>query len=310
MRPVYPQPGHTEAEIHALLATKKFVFADCLTITTLGGDTLRYTTAQKTVSVYPLFDPSAPLKSDYTSNAVKISGLKTTIGIGVEVDEQDLQFDYNADQKYMGIPFSQALARGKFDGAGIRRDRYFAEVWGYMNSSTGVEVPTDFIGGTPMFIGKFSNVRDAGRSSATITVKSDLVLMNIQMPRKLYQPSCTHTLFDSGCLLDREDFRVPGLTETGSTASRIKWSSITNDYKFGTMHFFDEAGVLQVRTIEDVDFGNKIAILSLPLDYNPGAGRPFDAFVGCIRTLARCQELNNEEHFQAFPFVPVAETAN
>lgn len=298
MRPVFPQPGYTEADIHALLASKRFVYVDCFTIVSTDGHTLRYSTAQKNVDVFPIDDPDAIVPVTFTSKEVKISGLKTVIGVGVEVDEQEMKLDYSATQEYQGQAFSTAILRGRFDGANIRRDRYFCAKWG-----------APLIGGTTMFIGKTSTADSVGRSSATIKVKSDLVLLSMNMPRKLFQPMCNWTVFDLNCGLNRDDYTQYGITAGGSTSSLIIPTGITGTGNFvnGVIHIEDADAVIEVRTIKDVVGGN--FVLAYPLDFEPGSGVHFSCYPGCNRTYGRCGEYGNQARYQAFEFVPKAETA-
>ena len=298
MRPIFPQPGHTEQDLHDLLQGRRFIYVDCFTIRAKDGSVLRYSTAQRDVRVIPVDDPDAVLPVTYTSNQVKVSGLKTVIGIGVEVDEQDLQLDYSPSQEYMGQPFSAAIRRGRLDGAIIRRDRYFARKWG-----------TGWIAGTPMFVGRMSSVDRVGRSAATIKVKSHLVLLNMNMPRKLFQPQCNWTLFDPGCGLDRDDYTQLGQIDAQSTSSMVYVSGIQGieNFKYGVMQIQDGDAFTEIRTIKNV--GGNFFELSYPLDFVPSAGTPFSCYPGCIRTYERCGDYNNRHRFQAFEFVPQAETA-
>lgn len=296
MRPVFPQPGFTEADAHDLLATKQFIFVDCFTISMKDGSVLRYSTAQQNVTVVPVTAVGGDTsKVTFTSRSVKVSGLKAKASVGVEVDEQDLTFSYSYKDLYLNQPFASAMRRGRFDGATIRRDRYFATNWGI------------WVFGTPMFVGRTSTMDSVGRTTATVKVKSDLVQLNISMPRKVFQPSCTRTLFDVDCTLNRNDFQSSGNLDAGSTESVLKWSGANDGFKYGTVHLIDIESVTQIRTIADIQ-GDSI-ILVYPLDFIPSAGTSFLIYPGCIRSFARCGEFNNQEHFQAFEFVPTAETA-
>ncbi len=89
-----------------------------------------------------------------------------------------------------GIPFLQAVANGILDGAEIQREtRAFPPV----------------MGGDAAWKrnlkGRVGTVDNVGCTTAQITVNSDLVLLDINMPRNLYSPNCQHVLYDSGCAL-------------------------------------------------------------------------------------------------------------
>lgn len=295
MRPITPQPGYTEADLHALLATRQFAYTDCFSIINKDLETLRYCTTQKDVTIEaPVEDTPGPVI--FSSNTVKVSGLQLEIGVGVEVDEQTLRMDYASNYEYRGLPFSTALRFGRFDGGTIRRDRYFTDKLG-----------NPWIAGVPLFVGKTSTADKIGRSFAILKVKSDLVLLKMPMPRKLFQPQCLHTLFDPGCGLDKSAYEVSATAGVGSTAELVKWAGATAGFQGGTIYMEDAGGVTLVRTIESVGDGG--VHLAYPLEFVPPPGTHFKAYPGCIRTYARCGEFSNQDNYQGFPFIPVAETA-
>lgn len=296
MKPITAQPGYSASDLTDLLATKQFVYADCYTITNKDLTTLRYTTAQRKVTISTPVDPAASGPVDYTSDGAKVSGIQLQIGVGVEVDEQTMRLEFSAGMEYNGLSFASALRYGRFDGGVIRRDRYFATRWGQ-----------PWIAGIPMFVGRTSSIDKIGRSFADIKVKSDLVLLKTPMPRKVFQPSCTHTIFDPGCDLDKLDFEADGVVGSGASASVIPWSSSSSEFSAGTIWIEDADGITLVRTI-DLATSSEL-VLSYPLEFVPQAGTHFKAYPGCIRTYARCGEFSNQANFQGFPFVPVAETA-
>lgn len=298
MRPITPQPGYTDADLTALLATRQFAYADCYTFTNKDGVVLRYASSQKKVNIQnPVPDAmSGPL--EYQSNLVKVSGLKLQLGVGVEVDEQDIVLEYSENLLYNGqMSFGAALRYGRFDGSVIRRDRYFATSWGQ-----------PWVGGVPMFVGLTSTLESVSRSECAMKVKSSLVLLKTPMPRKSFQPGCLWTLFDGGCGLDRNDFDTAGTIGVGSTASVINWAGAVAGMRFGTVYVEDGSGVTQVRTIEDVNPGVSLT-LAYPLDFTPVGGETFVSYPGCIRTYARCGELGNQSRYRGYPYVPVPETS-
>lgn len=295
MRPITAQPGYTEQDTKDLLATKQFAYTDCFSVFNKDLEILRWCTTQKDVVIEtPVDGETGP--ATFTSKQVLVSGLKLEIGVGVEVDEQTMRMDFPSGLEYRGLPYPTAIRYGRFDGGTIRRDRYFTDKLG-----------NPWMGGVPLFVGKTSTAEKIGRSFAELKVKSDLVLLKMPMPRKLFQPQCLHTLFDPGCGLEKAAYEQSGTTESGSTASIIKWSGATAGLKAGTIYIEDAGGVTLVRTIESVS-GSNIA-LTYPLDFTPMTGTHFKAYPGCVRTYARCGEFGNQANYQGFPFVPVAETA-
>ena len=61
-----------------------------------------------------------------------------------------------------------------------------------------------------MFQGRISTVDNVGRTQATVTVASDLVILDYDMPKNLFSPTCLHVLYDSGCGIVRGTFSAAG----------------------------------------------------------------------------------------------------
>lgn len=306
MRPITAQPGHTEEETEAALRSGQFVFADCYTFEPKVGDKLRYTTAQRRVSVVPVDDV---VRRSYEAQGVIITGLRVMNQLGVEVDQQEVNIDYVSSpifQNYLTWP--EALLQGKLDGARIRRDRYIAKAW-----DPNPMGETDWLGGMPMFNGLVSSLNGVGRQSASMSVKSDLVLLNIQMPQYLFETNCKNTWGDPICGVVQNDWAVAGTMGPAPTRSVIPWSGVSAHYNQGKVYVENEDSVTLIRTISRVDADN--LYLSFPLDFDPMEGQEFTAYPGCPRTMdatygcPKYHGSNWEEFFKGFPFVPVAETA-
>lgn len=299
MRTVYPQPGYTEADLHALLATRQFVYADVFTFIPKVGDDLTYTNSQRDVTVVPIV--GGPARVTYFANKVLLTGLRFKTGIGVEVDEQNVEIAYGSGLDYQAyMTWPEALKQGRLDGANVRRDRFFAADWG-----------SPWIAGCKMFTGKVSSLDSVGRLSATINVKSDLVLLNQQMPKDLFQPICKHTWADAGCGVDRA-LHVVQTTVGGPTPTRtfLPWAGATDAFNMGTTYIESSDSVTRIRTILRVDVGVGVHLI-YPLDFDPIVGADVSYYPNCRRLFANCglYHADPEEHFLGFPFVPVAETA-
>lgn len=298
MRPITAQPGHTEAEVIAAMDSGQFVFADCYTITPKVGDPLRYTAVQEDVSVVPL---DGAIRVTYEARKVLIQGLLVKTSVGIEVDQQQVQLDYSADLVYQSyLSWPQALLTGRLDGATIRRDRFIA---------TSFKDP--WLGGMPMFLGLVSSLSMVGRQTATVNVKSDLVVLDVQMPQDLFEPNCQNTWGDSECGVVQAAFAVSATVGASPTRSIIPWSGATADYALGKIHYAAGDAVTRVRTISRVAGGN--LYLAYPLDFDPVAGDTFIAYPNCRRQKDNCVTYHGDPtwktRFKGFPFVPVAETA-
>lgn len=304
MRPITAQPGHTEAEVIAAMESGQFIYVDCFTIEPKIGDKLRYTTSQTDVTVVPLGEIA---RYTYWSNQVLIQGLRVKNNLGVEVDEQEVEISYPDSIIYQAsLTWAQALLQGRLDGASIRRDRYIATALG-----NGMAGNTDWLGGFPMFLGLVSTLNKVGRQSATMNVKSDLILLNRQAPAFLWEPNCKNTWGDPACGVDQSIWTVHGTLGASPTRTVLPWSSSSTDYNLGKIHIENGDSVTRVRTIARATATE--LHLAYPLDFDPIAGMAFAAFPGCSRTddpTTGCPKyhVNWQEKFKGFPFIPVAET--
>lgn len=299
MRTIQPEPGYTEAEVKAVIASRQFVFTDCITMTAPNNDSIRCCSTQKDVIVTPI---GGGVKQTWTSKGVKISGIKTVVQAGVDVDEQEAQIDFTPDQLFQGIPIPTALLWGRFDGGTLTRDRYFAQSFGIGNE------PTAWMGGTRMYAGSIADLDEVGRSYAKFKTRSQLGLLNINVPTTLFQPSCRNAIYDPGCKLDRSLHQTNGLVGAGSTNNKILWNLAAAKMALGTIYIETISGVTLVRTIREVNPGVSLT-LAYPLEVAPTTGQDFAVYEGCDRSYTRCGVLNNQANFRGYPFVPTEETA-
>jgi hypothetical protein len=304
MRPITPQPGHTEAEVIAAMDAPQFVHADCFTITPKSGSPLRYTNSQFPVSAVAL---DTVVRQTY-STEVLIKGLTAHVTIGLAVDQQQLDFSYPDTPVYQAsLTWAQALLQGRLDGARIRRDRFIAASWGSRPATT------DWLGAFPMWLGLMSTVDKAGRQQATVNVKSDLVLLDVDAPAALWEPNCKNNWGDVACGVDQNVWAV-NTTITGvPTRSVIPWSLADQNYDQGKLHIDNGDSVTRVRTISRVSAGN--LYLSYPLDFDPTMGQAMTVYPGCPKTTDAtygCPKYHGVDwvnKIKCFPFIPVAETA-
>lgn len=297
MREVIAQPGYTANQVEEILMTGQFVYADCFTVIPKIGSPLHYTNYQNAVSVVPYGEIT---RVTYGARKVLIRGLRMKASIGIEVDEQTLELNYDGELLYQAaLSWPQALLQGRLDGARIQRDRYVAQAPGM-----------PWVGGFPMFIGLVSTLDSVGGQSATIKVSSNLVLLDEQMPRDLWKPNCKNVWGDAHCGIIQAEWAVLGTIGPSPTRSTIPWAQASSEYALGKIHITNQDSVTRVRTVSRADATN--LYLAYPLDFDPVEGLEFTAYPGDNRTMARCEYFHGElwrERFKGFPFVPVAETA-
>ena len=179
-------------------------FAECFTFITTTGTVYTWTSVDYDVGFNGFtFNASGPL----------VSGLKYKGSVGLEVDKQQITIAARPTDLINGAPLLIALRDGAFDGAPVYRDRVF------LTGPAG-----SVVGGVRLFQGHVSTVDNVGRTQATLTVASDLVILDYDMPKNLFSPTCLHVLYDAGCGIVRGTFSLDGACGAGSNSSTINFS--------------------------------------------------------------------------------------
>ena len=275
----------------ALLDADQFLMADLYTITTVQGDVYRYTN----------YDYDLVVEGHtYSSSGPIISREGISLSLGIEVDNISVTIDVTDDQTFEGVRVVQAFHNGQMDGARFKLERIFMD----MNTPTDTSVGT-----IKLFEGRLIEP-ELDRNTISVSVASDLDDLNVQMPRNLYQPSCTNTLFDSACGLLRQNHVVSTTIESGSTASRIlcQVNQPQGWFTQGVIEFLDGGNKGLKRTVRLHESG--ALLLTLPLLEEPQPGQRIKVYPGCDKRLETCDNrFNNRSRFRGAPFIPVPETA-
>jgi len=228
----------------------------------------------------------------YSASSVQLSGMKYRSQIGLSADSQQIIVSARSTDLIGGVPALQAIQQGVLDGAQIQRERVFLSSW---NSPP--------IGSVILFKGRVTSIDSVGRVTATITVASDLVLLDLDMPRNLFQPTCANTLFDAGCGILKTGFTVTGAVTGISDMSTIQWSSSTTDYSQGTVLWTSGANSGVTKTIKTSNATSFQLVNHLPVA--PAVGDTFTITKGCDHTMTTCRgRFNNIQNFRGFPYVP------
>ncbi|MHB8885802.1 MAG: DUF2163 domain-containing protein [Methylovirgula sp.] len=259
------------------------LMADCFTFTLLSGLILTYTNADVSIALNGY---------SYVANSILVDGLHYKCSIGLDVDQQKITIAAKPTDTVEGVPFLQALRNGVFDGCEIKRERAFLSSW--------TAAP---IGSVILFKGRLGTIDTIGRTSAQATVNSDLVLLDMNMPRNLYAPACVHVLYDSGCGLVKNAFGTSDAVEAGSTNVTINWSGASSAYTQGSIIFSSGINAGKTATIKQATAG--ALTLAYPLVNGAATGDAFTVYQGCDHTMATCQsKFNNLTNFRGFPFIP------
>jgi uncharacterized phage protein (TIGR02218 family) len=264
----------------------QMLMADAFAFTLAGGSVLGYTNIDVSFSYNG---------TTYLANSVRVDGLKFKQAVGVDVDNQQISIAaLSTDTITGGASFLQGLRNHAFDGCRIQRFRVF------FSDRLGGTV----VGGVLLFQGRLGTIDQIGRTSAKLTVNSDTILLDNYMPRNLYQPTCLHTLYDSGCTLSKSSFGFAGTVGAGSTFSQINWSGASTNFQQGTLTFTSGVNDGVSVTIGGALNGIYLSLI-YPLQSAPAAGDTFMVYFGCDHTEGTCDtKFNNLGNFRGFPFVP------
>jgi uncharacterized phage protein (TIGR02218 family) len=260
------------------------VFADCYTFQLINAGTFYVTN----------FDSDVTWNGhEFQANAILVQGLKFKVSVGLEVDRQQITLSAPPGQTLWGSPWANTLRDGSFDGAAVQRDRVFFSP----------QLPGG-VDGVTLFRGRVSTIDSVGRTKATITVASPLVILDYYMPRNTFGPTCQHVLYDSGCNANAGQFSSVTTVAGGSTVNIINNAGANANQVQGAMIFNSGLNAGFRATIKSVNPGASW-VLMYPLPDAPAAGDIIIVYYGCDHTYATCQSrFANARHFRGFPNVP------
>lgn len=281
----------TTALINKLNAVRQsggtLIMPDCYAFTFRDGTNFYATNAD-----VPVSDGT----NIYLANSILIDGLRFKCAIGTQADKQQVTISATPSFELNGVPWLTAIKNGVLDGAFLTRIRVFLNSWSEQDRSNP-------IGTVLLFKGRVGTVDKVGRTTATVTVNSDLVLLDMQMPRRLYSPSCPHVLYDSGCGLNKASFEANGVVQAGSTNTTINWSGANSNFAQGRLIWNTGANEGASCNVKSASTG--VLTLSYPLDTVPAVGDTFTVYYGCDHTMATCKnKFNNLANFRGTPYIP------
>ena len=278
----------------ALLATRQFHYCALFKFDLVGGSSLYYTSSDVPVT----FGGNTYQTAKQSGVIVDRKGSKARVKwrIGVEVDT--LEFDVIPNGGTVnGQDFLSAIRQGVFDGAICT---FYHAYW----------TQTDFVplisptGVVTMFAGRVAQVQ-AGRSLSHFTVNSHLDLLNIQLPRNIYQSGCINTLYDTGCTLNKASFGVSATVSGVTSESRFNavLSQAIDYFSLGVVTFTSGANAGLSRTVKS--WGANTFVTLTPFPNLPVIGDAFTAYPGCDKKQATCAgKFSNQANFRGFPYIP------
>lgn len=294
MKPVSP-------ELLALMASRQFYAADLYTISLVGGPTLYYCGGDQSLSANGNLYTAGGQIGPYFDR--KDNKAKVTQTVGVQADTLVVDV-IPGSATVLGAPFLEAVRNGTFDAAEFMLERVYMPTYGDTRRGT-----------IRWFVGRVAEI-DAGRSVATFSVNSHKELLNLQMPRNLYQAGCVNSLGDPSCGVNLASYSTSGTIQAGSSdhtlLAAISGSFGAGTFDQGSMTFTSGALAGYTAGIKSVAFGSPSAIYLMGyLPDAPSAGDSFTIYYGCDKSLDSngCPKFSNQARFRGFPFVPQPSTA-
>ena len=205
-----------------------------------------------------------------------------------------------------GVAFLAAISEGLLDGAIVSWSKLFLTA---PTPSTALTWPDTSPGAVPWFTGIIEQAR-AGRAFASLSINSNLQLLNVMMPRNLIQVGCSHMLYDAGCTLLKTAFRVSGSVTSGSALSfNTGLTQADHYFDLGVVTFTSGVNNGISRTVRtSLNASGNVTVI-LPFANAPAAGDTFTILPGCDKQQATCStKFSNLTHFRGMPYVPVPET--
>jgi uncharacterized phage protein (TIGR02218 family) len=305
-------PGLTTF-LNGLGPTSQLFVADLLTIAPVGGAPIvRLTSAPVNVLSTSLHGATlnvSPPTLDATvytflgggsdAGHVTFTRGRVVTKIGLEVLPMQLILAIPSGAQIGGASWQAQAASGYLDGAAITLERAYMPSWG------------DTSRGTIIIEKGFTGELRPSRSTLELAIKPALALLLHVMPRRHFQPGCTHILYDVGCALSQAAFTVNGTAAAGSTATAIRSNLTQADHYFelGAIQFTSGANNRLQRRVTAFANANGLVTVVPAFPAAPANGDTFTIYPGCDKSLATCiNKFNNLSHFAGFPFVPVAET--
>lgn len=271
-------------------ANSQLAMADLFTITTSGGLVLRYSGTDQAITANGNTWALGPL----------LRRGRTRLTVGIEVDELDVTLVADASVTVSGVPILQFIAKGGLDGARLVLERAFAPGPGQA-----------IVGLLPLFAGRISSISGLTRLEARLTVTSDAELLDVKLPRNVFQAPCLNTLYDSACGLARASFTSSGTcSDAAATRSQFTCTGLAQAagyFDLGVVTFTSGPNAGISRTVRTYTSGLIKTIAPFPVA--PVNGNTFTITAGCDKRQTSCSsKFSNLARFRGTPYIPTPES--
>jgi len=271
---------------------KTLVTADLVSITLSGGTVLRWTSYDRAVTVSGTTWLLGP--------GLQTSRLKWTSG--TEVDTLTVSLIGDSSTLINGSPMMPFINGGGLDGAKVQVWRAFTDDPGHA-----------WVGRLHRFTGTVSDIDRPSRNEAVVSVRSIFELLNVMLPRNVYQAQCTATLYDTACGISKAAKTVSGTVTTATDPLKLTFAAsglaqAAGYFDLGAVRITSGASAGVMRTVRKHAAGGVIQLVQ-PLPAALAVGATFEIYPGCDRSQATCgSKFANALRFRGHPFIPSAES--
>jgi len=284
----------------------KTVGAGLLAVINAGGQIQLaelYTLTLQDASVYRWTNGDMDIVSGgntFIASGPRFSRGKISESAKLEVATLDLTIQCAPGVTFLGLPMPLAAINGALDGATLRVERAYMTTYGDTSNGTILR-----------FQGAVTSIAPSS-TAVKLTVSSDLNRLNLAIPRVVFQPQCSHQVYDAGCALVRASFTVFSSVSAGSTLTSLP-SPLTqaDDYfRLGAITITSGPNAGVRRAVSSFLHTSGIVGLAIRLPALCNTGDTFTIWPGCDKKLATCtSKFANQARFRGFPFVPKPEAA-
>ena len=285
----------SSALLAILNGTTDYFIADLFTFGLLDGSTQRWTSWDTTLIV-----GANVFTAGGKNGAPAIERGQVTKSIGLTVGQLDVTLLCGDSVTLEGVPMVLAAHNGAFDNATVKVDRVFMPKPGVTTAGT-----------LPWFYGNVG-AADIDSTSIKLDCRDVVDLLDVQMPKNLFLPMCSHLLYDPGCTLTKATFTFNYSMASGASAIAFQASTSTGKpsgyFETGVLAMTSGAAAGARRAVSNFD--GTVFTLATALPSAPEVGDTFTVSAGCSREYSICgSRFSNQQHFRGFKDIPPAETA-
>lgn len=210
------------------------------------------------------------------------------------------------------VSYMAAAQLGMFDAAFVQ---IYTAYWPIgMNQPAGINSFLASVGAETKWAGYIKPSGQIARAKLMFQCADVLYLLNQNMPKRLLQASCIHTLFDPNCTLNPFNFKSPLMTvASGSTAQSLNTTGSLGQsspyFTQGYICFYSGQNQGWTFAVKSQTSTTNL-LLASAVPFPLAIGDTFIAFAGCDKTEGTCQnKFNNLINIGATPFCPNPEVA-